>query len=187
MYEQTDPEALEGASVAAEAEAPAPEVAAEPAVTKPAVIAGDTVDVTVTTPGGTSVADKYTYIPAPTVTALDVTSGPAAGGNTVVITGINLSGATAVRFGTVSADFTVDSATQITVTVPAALEPAAEAEVPTESEADAPEAAAAEDQPAEGAGAEAEVPTESGTEVEAEAPEAAAAEDKPAEGAGAEG
>ena len=123
MYEQTDPESLEGGSVAAEAEAPAPEVAAEPAVT-----AGDTVDVTVTTPGGasaTSAAGKYTYIPAPTLTALNVTSGPAAGGNTVVITGTNLSGATVVKFGTVSADFTVDSATQITVTVPAGTEPAA--------------------------------------------------------------
>jgi len=162
MYEQTDPDPLEGGSVAAEAEGPAPEVAVEPAVTEPAVTAADTVNVTVTTPGGTSAtsaADKYTYIPAPTVTALDVTSGPGAGGNTVVITGINLSGATAVKFRAVSADFTVDSATQITVTVPAAIEPAAEAEVPTESEA----------------------------EVEAEAPEAAAAEDKPAEEAGAEG
>jgi hypothetical protein len=161
MYEQTDPDPLEGESVAAEAEAPAPEVAAEPAVTEPAVTAADTVNVTVTTPGGTSAtsaADKYTYIPAPTVTALDVTSGPAAGGTTVVITGINLSGATAVKFGAVSADFTVDSATQITVTVPAAIEPAAEAEAPTEGE----------------------------TAVEAEAP-GAAAEDKPAQEAGAEG
>jgi IPT/TIG domain len=157
MYEQTDPDLFEGGPVVAEGEAPAPEVAIEPAVT-----AADTVNVTVTTLGGTSAtsaAHKYTYIPAPTVTALDVTSGPGAGGNTVVITGINLSGATAVKFGAVSADFTVDSATQITVTVPAAVEPAAEAEAPTESEA----------------------------EVEAEVPEAAAAEDKPAEEAGAEG
>ena len=157
MYEQTDPDLFEGGPVAAEAEAPAPEVAIEPAVT-----AADTVNVTVTTLGGTSAtsaAHKYAYIPAPTVTALDVTSGPAAGGNTVVITGINLSGATAVKFGAVSADFTVDSATQITVTVPAAIEPAAGAEAPTESEA----------------------------EVEAEAPEAAAAEDRPAQEAGAEG
>jgi hypothetical protein len=161
MYEQTDPDPLEGGSVATEAEAPTPEVAAEPAVTEPAVTAADTVDVTVTTLGGTSApsaAAKYTYIPAPTVTALEVTAGPAAGGNTVVITGTNLSGATAVKFGTVSADFTVDSATQITVTIPAAIEPAAEAEVPTESEAEVaaevPEAAAAEDQPAEEASAE---------------------------------
>ena len=161
MYEQTDPDALEGGSVAAEAEAPAPEVAAEPAVTEPAVTAGDTVDVTVTTPGGTSAtsaAGKYTYIPAPTVTTLDVTSGPGAGGNTLVITGTNLTGATAVKFGAVSADFTVDSATQITVTVPAAIEPAAEAEAPTEGEAEveteAPEAVAAQDQPAQEAGAE---------------------------------
>ena len=36
MYEQTDHDPLEGGSVAAEAEGPAPEVAIEPAVTEPA-------------------------------------------------------------------------------------------------------------------------------------------------------
>ena len=156
MYEQTDPDLFEGGPVVAEAEAPAPEVAIEPAVT-----AAEMVNVTVTTPGGTSAtsaAHKYTYIPAPTVTALDVTFGPGAGGNTVVITGINLSGATAVKFGAVSADFTVDSATQITATVPAAIEPATGAEAPAESEAEveteAPEAVAAQDQAAQEAGAE---------------------------------
>ena len=49
-----------------------------------------TVDVTVTTPGGTSAtssADDFTYIAAPTVTAVSPTSGVAAGGTSVTITG----------------------------------------------------------------------------------------------------
>ena len=61
-----------------------------------------TVDVTVSTPGGTSAtsaADEYTYIPAPTVTKVEPTSGPAAGGTTVTITGTNLTGASEVKFG----------------------------------------------------------------------------------------
>ena len=61
-----------------------------------------TVDVTVTTPGGTSTtsaADQYTYIAAPTVTSVNPSAGPTAGGTTVTITGTNLTGATAVDFG----------------------------------------------------------------------------------------
>ena len=56
---------------------------------RPAEAAG-TVDITVTTPGGTSAtgaADKYTYDAAPTVTAVSPTAGPTAGGTTVTITG----------------------------------------------------------------------------------------------------
>ena len=57
---------------------------------------------TVSTPGGTSAtsaADEYTYIPAPTVSKVEPTSGPAAGGTTVTITGTNLTGASEVKFG----------------------------------------------------------------------------------------
>ncbi len=56
------------------------------------------VDVTVTTPGGTSAtssAAQYTYVPAPAVTGVSPSSGPAAGGTSVTITGTNLTGATA--------------------------------------------------------------------------------------------
>ena len=62
-----------------------------------------TVDVTVTTTGGTSAtspADLFTYVPAPTVTSINPTTGPAGGGTSVTITGTNLIGATAVDFGT---------------------------------------------------------------------------------------
>ena len=88
--------------------------------TSPAASAG-TVDVTVTTAGGTSAtsaADRYTYVPAPTVTGLNPTTGPATGGTTVTISGTNLTGATAVRFGTTSATVTADAATSITATAP---------------------------------------------------------------------
>jgi len=54
----------------------------------------------------------------PTITSVVPNSGPAAGGaGSVVITGTNFTGATAVTFGTNAATaFTVNSATQITVT-----------------------------------------------------------------------
>ncbi|MBT0770667.1 IPT/TIG domain-containing protein [Kineosporia sp. J2-2] len=81
------------------------------------------VDVTVTTVGGTSAAvaaDLFTYVAAPVVTALTPSSGPAAGGTTVVITGTSFSAATAVTFGgTAAASFTVNSGTQITAVAPA--------------------------------------------------------------------
>src|SRR5207247_6685395 len=85
--------------------------------TAPAHAAG-TVDVSVTTVGGTSAntaADDYTFVDAPTITSLAPTAGPSAGGNSVVITGTNLTAASAVSFGgTAATSFTVDNATQIT-------------------------------------------------------------------------
>ena len=61
-----------------------------------------------------------TAIAPPTVTTVAPAAGPAAGGQSVTITGTNLTGATAVRFGgTAATAFTVDSATQITATTPA--------------------------------------------------------------------
>lgn len=90
--------------------------------TSPTGSAG-TVDITVTTPDGsstTSAADQFTYVVAPNITRVSPTSGPASGGTTVIITGTNFSGATAVTFGGAAATgFTVNSATQITATAPA--------------------------------------------------------------------
>jgi predicted outer membrane repeat protein len=57
---------------------------------------------------------------APTVTAIDPTSGPASGGTTVTVSGTDLTGATAVDFGTEAAQrFTVVSPDQITALSPA--------------------------------------------------------------------
>ena len=57
----------------------------------------------------------------PTVSGVSPASGSTAGGTSVSITGTNLTGATAVRFGATNATaFTVNSATSITATAPAA-------------------------------------------------------------------
>ena len=78
-----------------------------------------TVGVTITTPGGTSASVPYTYTTVPTLSGVSPTQGSTAGGNTVTLTGTNLTGATAVLFGTAPAtSFTVGSATQITAVVP---------------------------------------------------------------------
>ena len=79
-------------------------------------------DVTVTTPAGTSTAsasDKFTYVPAPTITAIAPATGPVAGNTVVTITGTNFTGVTGVKFGGATAAFTVNSATKITATSPA--------------------------------------------------------------------
>jgi uncharacterized repeat protein (TIGR03803 family) len=81
-----------------------------------------TVDVTVTTTAGTSSsssADRFTYVTAPSVTSVSPNTGPLAGGTTVTITGSNLAGATAVKFGTQAAIIVSATATQIVVTSPA--------------------------------------------------------------------
>ncbi|WP_370374613.1 IPT/TIG domain-containing protein [Catenulispora sp. GP43] len=78
------------------------------------------VSVTVTTPGGTSNSATYTYVAAPVVSSISPTQGPSVGGNTVTVTGTGFTGATSVLFGSVSASFTVVSATQITATAPPA-------------------------------------------------------------------
>lgn len=58
-------------------------------------------------------------VAAPTVTAVAPASGPDLGGTTVVVTGTDFTGATAVDFGaTPAADFTVNTPTKITATSP---------------------------------------------------------------------
>ncbi len=81
-----------------------------------------TVNVTVGTPGGTSAAgsaDRFTYLPPPTVTGLSHTAGPEPGGDNIIIKGTGFTGATTTLFGTSPAVFSVDSATRITATIPA--------------------------------------------------------------------
>jgi hypothetical protein len=86
----------------------------------PAHAAG-AVDVVVTTPGGSATASNgFTYIAAPAISSINPTSGPAAGGTSMVLTGSNFTGATAVTLGgTAATSFTVVSATQITAVTPA--------------------------------------------------------------------
>ncbi|BDV44551.1 fibronectin type III [Geotalea uraniireducens] len=69
---------------------------------------------------GFVVADYPALPPTPAVTGISPTSGPTAGGTSVIITGTGLSGASAVKFGANNAtSYTVDSASQITATAPA--------------------------------------------------------------------
>ncbi|WP_201295394.1 MULTISPECIES: IPT/TIG domain-containing protein [Nocardia] len=78
------------------------------------------VNVTVTTPGGTAtLPSAYFYRNIPALTAVSPSAGPLAGGNTITLTGADLLGTTAVRFGSTAASaFTVVSDTQITATAP---------------------------------------------------------------------
>ncbi len=87
-----------------------------------------TVDVTVTTPGGTSPpspVDDFTYLAvssatgAPVVTQVTPAAGPLGGGIRVTLTGSHFTGATAVDFGgTAAASFVVQSDAQIVAVAP---------------------------------------------------------------------
>ena len=80
------------------------------------------VDVTVTTPGGTSAttaADQFTYLPVPAVTSVAPDAGPVAGGTTVTVTGSGLAQVDAVGFGTGTvSSFTVASDSSLTFSTP---------------------------------------------------------------------
>lgn len=74
--------------------------------------------VRVTGPGGSATGGVFTVMLPPTITGFTPASGMPA--QTITITGTELSGATAVTFNGVSADFHVVSPTQITATAPPA-------------------------------------------------------------------
>ena len=96
-------------------------------ITSPA--GSGTVDITVTTAGGTSTtssADQFTYAPVPTVTKINTTSGPVAGGTVVTVTGSGFYGGgpssevSAVNFGTTAGtSLSVTSDTNLSITSPA--------------------------------------------------------------------
>ena len=82
-----------------------------------------TVDVTVTTPAGTSrptLVDHFSYYAPATITAVSPVIGPAAGGTQVTVTGKVLFSTTKVWFGKAPASsFTVKSDSKIVATAPA--------------------------------------------------------------------
>jgi|GEM_PF-593842 len=100
-------------------------VNSETSITATAPAGSGTVDVIVTSPAGTSApssADRFSYAPLPTVTAISPAGGPEGGGTTVTITGTNLTAATAVDFGmTPAPSVTVNSPTSITAAAPAGV------------------------------------------------------------------
>ena len=80
------------------------------------------VDVTVTTPGGTSAKSfytLYTYVSRPYISGISPASGPTTGGTSVTITGANLYPARAVIFGSNAASITSNSDSQIVAVSPA--------------------------------------------------------------------
>lgn len=100
--------------------------------------------VTVTTPSGTSAisADAhFTYVAAPTVTAITPTHGTAKGGSSVTITGTGFTGASAVNFGAKDATYTVNSDSQITAVTPASSAGAVDVTVTTIGGVSSPTAA----------------------------------------------
>ena len=81
------------------------------------------VNITVVAGAGTSAtspADDFTYFTpgSPAIGSINPASGPTAGGTSVQINGINLAGATSVKFGSIAAAFSVVSGTEITATSP---------------------------------------------------------------------
>ena len=78
-------------------------------------------DVVVTTPGGaTTGTGLFSYVTAPTITAISPTSGSIAGGTRVTISGSSLAGATTVMIGGVAAtSIAVVNATTVTATTAA--------------------------------------------------------------------
>lgn len=81
-----------------------------------------TLNVTVTNAGGTSMvttADRFSFVPAPTVTEISPKQGPEAGGTVVTITGTKFREVSAVTFGSTAATkFKVNSETSIEAEAP---------------------------------------------------------------------
>jgi uncharacterized protein YhjY with autotransporter beta-barrel domain len=92
--------------------------ATEITITAPAHSAG-TVDVEVTTVGGTSNSWPYTYVAAPTITSLSPSAGPTSGGNIVYISGSDLAGATSLTVDGAPVTIDANDGTTITITAPA--------------------------------------------------------------------
>ncbi len=78
------------------------------------------VDVVASDGSGTSstLDDGFEYLEAVEITGVSPAEGPAGGGTSVTIEGSGFEGATSVDFGGMSAQFSVDSDTQITATTP---------------------------------------------------------------------
>ncbi|MFE5584540.1 IPT/TIG domain-containing protein [Kitasatospora sp. NPDC056531] len=87
-------------------------------VTAPPGTTAGSVPVSVTSAGGTARNLTYTYLDAPTVTALSPGSGPVAGGTPITLTGTGLTTANQVALGGVPMAFNVISDTTLTLQSP---------------------------------------------------------------------
>lgn len=80
-----------------------------------------TKNIVLTTVGGsTTKTSAFTYVAAPTITAVSPAAGPSAGGTSIVVTGTNLAGATLTVGGT-AATSVVAGANSITARTPAGI------------------------------------------------------------------
>jgi hypothetical protein len=87
---------------------------------------GSTVAPSGENPSGQEIELSAEVQPAPAIASIDPSQGSIAGGTTVTITGTNLNGATAVKFGpTPATSFTAESETQITAVAPPTPKPGA--------------------------------------------------------------
>jgi IPT/TIG domain len=97
-------------------------VNSDSSITATAPKGSGTVDVTVTTPVGTSAtsaADHFTYQPPPTVTEVKPNTGLKAGGTEVTISGTNFTSGSTVKFGTAAASgVKMNSSSSLTATAP---------------------------------------------------------------------
>lgn len=75
----------------------------------------------ITNPDGQAVSFTWDWIPAPTISGVSPTSGPASGGTVVTITGTGFRAGATVLFGGVAASnvFVSPDGTSITCTAPA--------------------------------------------------------------------
>ena len=79
-------------------------------------------NIVITTAGGSVTAtNAFTYVAAPTISSLSVTTGSTAGGTVSVITGTNMSNTSAVTVGGIPATFETNTATSITITTAASV------------------------------------------------------------------
>jgi hypothetical protein len=77
------------------------------------------VDVSITTPGGSATGTpQFTYVAGPSVTSITPASGPASGAGEVTIAGTGLAGTTGVDFGSAAAQFTNVTDTSLTAFAP---------------------------------------------------------------------
>ncbi len=89
-------------------------------VAAPSGSAGSMKNVSVVTAGGNSAIFKYTYVAAPTITALSPNEGSTNGGTTVTIIGNNFTPTTTTaKFGSTAATVTFINNTEIKATAPA--------------------------------------------------------------------
>jgi hypothetical protein len=116
----TDASAVDFGSAAAQSFT----VVSDSQITATSPAGSGTVNVTVTTGGGTSAtgssAEEYTYVALPAVTKVSPASGPRAGGTLVTVTGTGFTGASVVDFGSAPAQ----SVTVLTDATLTALSPA---------------------------------------------------------------